>query len=304
MAIVEGCRMPEGRIIKALSGYYYVQDRETQQVWQCRARGVFKKRKINPLVGDEVEYEPGQNEEGTVTVVRPRKNELLRPPVANVDQALLVFSIREPDFSALLLDKFLVHIERANIQAMICISKTDLAPSPLELFPQVAAYERIGYPVFYVSNQNDTGFAEVEEALKHKVTVFAGQSGVGKSSLLNALNPDAELETSEISDRLGRGKHTTRHVELIPLPKGGYVADTPGFSQLDFDPFEPEELSRYFVEFAEPAADCKFRACLHQNEPQCAVKAAVEAGEIDRHRYEHYLQFLSLIQDAKQKRGY
>lgn len=296
--------MPKGRIIKALSGYYYVKDNKTDHVWQCRARGVFKKRKISPLVGDEVEYECGQNGEGTVTEVLPRKNELLRPSVANIDQALLVFSIHQPDFHSLLLDKFLTHIERANIKPLICITKVDLVSSPLVTFPELTVYERIGYPLYFVSNKTKTGLFEVGEALKNRVTVFAGQSGVGKSSLLNALNPTLDLETGTVSERLGRGKHTTRHVELIPLPQGGYVADTPGFSQLDFDQIEPEELAHFFVEFDTFAARCKFRACLHVNEPKCAVKAGVESGDIAEHRYAHYLQFLTLIQNEKKKRGY
>ncbi|WP_202079900.1 ribosome small subunit-dependent GTPase A [Caldalkalibacillus salinus] len=296
--------MPKGQIIKALSGYYYVQEDETKRVWQCRARGVFKKRKISPLVGDYVQFDPGQNEEGTVTEVHARKNELNRPPVANVDQALLVFSVNEPAFSAILLDKFLVHIEQARITPVICLTKVDLADHPEHQYPEIKAYQDLGYPFFMTSATTQNGIEHLTEYLSGKTTVFAGQSGVGKSSLLNAIDPQLELETREISNRLGRGKHTTRHVELIPLPKGGFVADTPGFSQLDFTGIEPETLTEYFIDFEPYRPQCKFRECLHQKEPKCAVKQAVEDGHIAQHRYQHYIQFLEKIQDEKYRRGF
>lgn len=296
--------MPEGQIIKALSGYYYVQENTTQKIWQCRARGVFKNKGITPLVGDYVVFEPSLNDEGTVTEIGSRKNELIRPPIANVDQALLVFSVDEPEFSPLLLDKFLVHIEKANISPIICLTKLDLTAEELNKDPEIIVYEQIGYPLFFTSSLTRDGLPIVEEILKNKVTVFAGQSGVGKSSLLNAMNPDLNIATAEISNRLGRGKHTTRHVELLELPKGGLVADTPGFSQLDFSDIEPEELGGYFIEFNNFSPSCKFRGCLHQNEPKCKVKEAVQNKEIAEHRYTHYLQFLEEIQNDKQRKRY
>lgn len=294
--------MPEGQIVKALSGFYYVQEVHTNQVWACRGRGVFKNRGITPLVGDYVTFQPSTHGQGTVTDIKNRRNELIRPPIANVDQALLVFSVDEPEFSSILLDKFLVHIEKANITPVICLTKLDLSVTPIEEYPEIEVYQHLGYPMFMTSSVSKQGLAEIEKFLIGKITVFAGQSGVGKSTLLNAIDPTLEIKTAEISNRLGRGRHTTRHVELIHLPMGGWVADTPGFSQLDFVDLEPEELGHLFVEFRRPAEDCKFRECVHQNEPKCAIKKAVECGEIASHRYKHYLQFLEAVQSEKRKR--
>lgn len=294
--------MPEGQIVKALSGFYYVQEVHNNQVWACRGRGVFKNRGITPLVGDYVTFQPSTHGQGTVTDIKNRRNELIRPPIANVDQALLVFSVDEPEFSSILLDKFLVHIEKANITPVICLTKLDLSVTPIEEYPEIEVYQHLGYPMFMTSSVSKQGLAEIEKFLIGKITVLAGQSGVGKSTLLNAIDPTLEIKTAEISNRLGRGRHTTRHVELIPLPMGGWVADTPGFSQLDFVDLEPEELSHLFVEFRRPAEDCKFRECVHQNEPKCAIKKAVECGEIASHRYKHYLQFLEAVQSEKRKR--
>lgn len=296
--------MAEGQIVKALSGYYYVQDKETNKIWQCRARGVFKNRNITPLVGDYVVYESSTDSEGTVIEVLERKNELIRPPIANVDQVLLVFSVEEPAFNALLLDKFLVHIEAAGIQPIICLSKADLLDSVEEKYPEIRVYSQIGYTVLNTSTLFKTGLEELKQILMSRTTVLAGQSGVGKSSLLNALHPSLNLETQAISSRLGRGRHTTRHVELIPLPFGGVVADTPGFSQLDFLHIEPEELGRLFIEFKFYESDCKFRGCLHLNEPDCAVKQAVQESKLAPHRYQHYLQFLTEIREEQQRKRY
>lgn len=296
--------MPKGQIVKALSGYYYVQESDSKKRWQCRARGVFKNKNITPMVGDYVRFETSANNEGTVMEIFERKNQLLRPPIANVDQVLLVFSIDEPEFSTLLLDKFLVHIEAARIKPIICLSKLDLSESPLEEYPEIQVYSEIGYILLMTSSLNLQGLSEIRANLMGKTTVLAGQSGVGKSSLLNALDPTLQLETREISNRLGRGKHTTRHVELIELPFGGRVADTPGFSQLDFSRIEPEELGLYFIEFPAHAHACKFRGCLHDNEPSCAVKQAVQAGQIAQHRYDHYLLFLAEIKQLQQRKRF
>ncbi|WNS79766.1 ribosome small subunit-dependent GTPase A [Domibacillus sp. DTU_2020_1001157_1_SI_ALB_TIR_016] len=288
--------MPEGKIIKALSGFYYVLDGE--DIIQCRGRGVFRKRNITPLVGDYVEYEAENEKEGYVLSVKERKNDLVRPPVANIDQAVLVFSVMEPAFSTVLLDRFLVLIESKNIEPVICLTKMDLAEDQKMLDQYVADYRRIGYTVVETSSETMDGLHLLEGHLTEKTSVFAGQSGVGKSSLLNAIRPDLALKTDEISSSLGRGKHTTRHVELIPAA-GGLVADTPGFSSLDFEGIELDELSACFPEMADRSSDCKFRGCLHLNEPKCAVKEAVAEGEIPNYRYEHYLQFIEEIKERK-----
>ncbi|WP_050181493.1 ribosome small subunit-dependent GTPase A [Domibacillus robiginosus] len=288
--------MPEGKIIKALSGFYYVLDGEN--TIQCRGRGVFRKRNITPLVGDYVEYEAENEKEGYVLSVEERKNDLVRPPVANIDQAVLVFSVMEPAFSTMLLDRFLVLIESKNIEPIICLTKMDLVEDRNALDQYVADYRKIGYTVVETSSETMDGLQALEEHLTGKTSVFAGQSGVGKSSLLNAIRPDLALKTDEISSSLGRGKHTTRHVELIPAA-GGLVADTPGFSSLDFEEIELDELAACFPEMADRSSDCKFRGCLHLNEPKCAVKEAVDTQHIPNYRYEHYLQFIEEIKERK-----
>ncbi|AMA72614.1 ribosome small subunit-dependent GTPase A [Aneurinibacillus thermoaerophilus] len=288
--------MPQGRIVKVLAGYYYVQDGD--QCWRCRARGVFRKKGITPLVGDEVVYE-ANGTEGTVTEVLPRTSELIRPPIANIDQAILVFSLVEPDFNPQLLDKFLVHTEAAGVDAVICLTKADLVPNISEIERVWAYCEAIGYPVAVTSSKSKSGIEEIRARLRGHLSVFAGQSGVGKSSLLNALFNELNLETAPISQKLGRGRHTTRHVELIRLPEGGWVADTPGFSSLDFQAIAAGELGLYFKEMRSRLGECKFRGCLHVNEPNCAVRAAVEAGEIQPARYQHYVEFLQEIKDRK-----
>ncbi|WLD95381.1 ribosome small subunit-dependent GTPase A [Alkalihalobacillus sp. AL-G] len=290
--------MPKGTIIKALSGYYYVLNEDG--IFQCRGRGNFRKRKLTPLVGDEVEFQAENRTDGYVLSILERKNELVRPPIANVDQALLIFSVLRPTFSSLLLDRFLIHVEANDILPIICVSKLDLVDSYEELKDTLDAYRQIGYQVIETSSIDETGLEDIRDLFENKVTVIAGQSGVGKSTLLNALNPELKIDTDEISDHLGRGKHTTRHVELISFGEG-FVADTPGFSSLDFINIESEELTLYFPEMRELLPTCKFRGCTHTSEPKCAVKAALEAGEIARFRYEHYQQFLQEIKDQKRR---
>lgn len=288
--------MQEGRIIKALSGFYYVQTESG--VHQCRGRGVFRIRNISPLVGDYVKFEIDTPDEGYILEVEDRTNELVRPPIANIDQAIIVSAAIEPAFSSLLLDQFLVLIESKDIEPIIFITKTDLASpetiTELENYQNV--YEKIGYTVKLVSTKKP--LEHILPYLKDKVSVIAGQSGVGKTSLLNALSPGLLLKTDEISKSLGRGKHTTRHVELIEVAEG-LIADTPGFSTLDFSEIEVADLSSYFPEMVDRQHDCKFRGCLHHKEPKCAVKAAVENEEIATFRYEHYLRFLQEIQSRK-----
>lgn len=290
--------MAKGRIVKAISGFYYVENEDG--IFQCRGRGNFRKRKINPLVGDWVTFEAENRTDGYVLAVDDRKNELVRPPIANIEQAVLVFSVKEPDFSTHLLDKFLVHTEAIGSEAVICLTKKDLGPEA-DISERMEIYEKAGYRVLYTSMEDKASVETLLPILNNKISVFAGQSGVGKSTLLNVLNPDLKLETNAISKSLGRGKHTTRHVELIKLDGGGYVADTPGFSSLDFRGIEAETLSHSYPEMAALINDCKFRGCLHINEPKCAVKEAVDQGEIAHFRYDSYKQFLEEIQSIKRR---
>ncbi|QVL92086.1 ribosome small subunit-dependent GTPase A [Bacillus velezensis] len=293
--------MPEGKIIKALSGFYYVLDESQDKIIQCRGRGIFRKNKITPLVGDYAVYQAENDKEGYLLEIKERTNELIRPPISNVDQAVLVFSAVQPAFSTSLLDRFLVLVEANGIHPIICITKMDLAAdgeSKEAILSYVKDYQAIGYNVYVTSSKENSGLTGIVKHFEDKTTVFAGQSGVGKSSLLNAISPELELKTNEISAHLGRGKHTTRHVELIHT-SGGLVADTPGFSSLEFTGIEEEELGSTFPEIREISASCKFRGCLHLKEPKCAVKQAVEEGEIQPYRYEHYKEFMQEIKERK-----
>ncbi len=290
--------MPKGQIRKALSGFYYVQDGE--KFIQCRGRGVFRNRGINPLVGDFVDYEVEGSSDGTITIVHERKNALIRPPIANIDQALLVFSLTEPDFNPLLLDRFLVVLESFNVEPIICLTKTDLLSEAelAEIQPFINDYRAIGYQIIETYKDDVDLVDNITPILTGKISVLAGQSGVGKSTLLNTVLPSLNLKTGVISEALGRGKHTTRHVELVDVC-GGLLADTPGFSSFDFDEIEKEELSNCFPEFREVSERCKFRGCIHIKEPKCAVIAAVDSGEIKQYRYKHYVKFLEEITDRK-----
>ncbi|MEH6938211.1 ribosome small subunit-dependent GTPase A [Bacillus sp. JJ664] len=290
--------MPEGKIIKALSGFYYVETDDT--IVECRGRGNFRNKKITPLVGDEAVYSIEKSGEGYLLEIKDRKNELVRPPIANVDQAILVFSAVEPNFSPNLLDRFLVLIEFNEIKPLIVITKIDLCNETQlqSVLEYVDYYRQIGYEVCLTSSKTEEGLEKVLPHLADKISVFAGQSGVGKSTLLNAINPELDLKTGIISTHLGRGKHTTRHVELIKIGEG-LVADTPGFSSLEFIDIEAEDLSFCFIEMREKSQDCKFRGCTHLKEPKCAVKEAVENGEITTDRYNHYVSFIEEIRDRK-----
>lgn len=290
--------MAEGRIIKALSGFYYVES--DRKVYACKGRGVFRNQNISPLVGDFVIFDKTNDEEGYIIEIAPRKNELKRPPIANIDQAVIVSSVVQPAFSSLLLDRFLVIVEAKNIKPMIVITKKDLATTKEidEMNEIKKHYEKIGYPVMFLSLESTEGLEPIKAFFTDNITVLMGQSGVGKSTLLNSINPTFMIKTGEISMSLGRGKHTTRHVELLEI-NGGYVADTPGFSALDFTGIEAEDLSTYFIEMKERKEACKFRRCLHDKEPNCAIKLAVDNGEIEAFRYEHYLQFLQEIMSRK-----
>lgn len=286
--------MPKGQIIKALAGFYYVDT--GNQVVSCKARGKFRKKGQKPLVGDFCTFQEERDGTGYILSLESRRNQLERPPICNIDQALLVFSIAEPDFDQMLLDQFLAMIEYEKIKPIIIITKIDLNTSLIPVIQE--KYD--AYDLYFVSSKENKGIEEIKPVLKDRVTVVTGQSGVGKSSLLNALNIHLNIQTNEISQALGRGKHTTRHVELIPM-YGGYIADTPGFSSLELK-MDPVELAVTYHDFRELSRNCKFRGCLHDSEPHCAVKEAVESGKIDRTRYEDYLQLLKQVKERKNKR--
>ena len=284
----------KGQIRKAISGFYYVHaDGET---YQTRGRGNFRNRKITPLVGDQVLFESENKTDGYLLEVMPRKNQLVRPPVANVDLGVVVTSLVEPNFSYNLLDRFLVTLEYESIEPVIFLTKTDLASNEQQIDEIKQTYETIGYPVIVPKYPGDT--AELIRYFPERLTVFMGQSVAGNSTLLNQISPDLNLETGEISDSLGRGRHTTRHVELLPL-YDGLVADTPGFSSIDFLTIETTELPKQFPEFVSASNHCRFRECMHAKEPGCEVKRQVETGEIAQTRYENYLQFLQEVENRK-----
>ena len=291
--------MIEGRIIKGIGGFYYI---ETEKgLYECRARGIFRKNKITPLVGDFVKISvvDEDNKKGVVEEIQERKTELVRPPIANVNKALIVFAVKNPTPHLSLLDRFIVLAERENLEIVIILTKIDLDDD--NTFEKIKnIYEPCGYKVIGVSNLENKNIDKVKEELKDN-TVFAGPSGVGKSSLLNQIDSNFQLKTGDVSDKIKRGKHTTRHAELFELKFGGMVADTPGFSSLTLDDIEDIDLKDYFIEF-EDYDDCKFGSrCIHQNEPNCAVKEAVENGEIPKERYESYIQLLNEIRQGKRR---
>ncbi|SFJ96595.1 ribosome biogenesis GTPase [Marinilactibacillus piezotolerans] len=295
--------MQKGQITKALSGFYYVTD-DSNMIYQTRARGVFRKQKITPLVGDYVEFESGSKEEGVIQNLLERKNELVRPQVANVDIGIIIMSAADPKFSNQLLDRFLVMLESKHIKPVIFITKMDLLSTDesMEIKKYQKDYNAIGYQMILIEKTDKDKKEQLEtlfsEQFKNNLIVFMGQSGAGKSTLLNVLKPELELKTGETSQSLGRGKHTTRHVELVPL-LDSLIADTPGFSLLAFDEIEQESLSEYFLEMWSLRSDCRFSGCLHLNEPGCAVKKAVLEGEIPEYRYNNYQLFLEEIKKRK-----
>lgn len=274
----------KGRIIKIVSNDYTVQT-EDGALFVCKSRGKFRNMNIKPVVGDYVLFD---SKSCYIIEIYKRSNELVRPPVSNVDQAVIITSVKEPDFSSHLLDKLLAIIEFHRIQPIICFTKLDLLKEEekSEIEKIMEYYKKIGYPVY----QNDKVF-EFQKIFSHKITVFTGQSGAGKSTLLNTLDSSLHLKTGEISYALGRGKHTTRHVELIPL-LDGYVADTPGFSSLDFYDMQPGDIRDSFIEFNQYREFCKYKDCMHDKEDDCRVKELVKKGVILTSRYENYLKFI------------
>ena len=290
----------QGRIVKGIAGFYYVDTEDG--IFECRAKGIFRNQKVKPLVGDLVELEvlSQEEKEGSVISILPRKSELIRPAVANVDQALVIFALVSPKPNFNLLDRFLVLMEKQGIPALICMNKTDLASD--EMIAEVRKrYRNSGYPLLFVSAAQKEGIEAIREYLRGKTTTVAGPSGVGKSSLINLLQDGVQMQTGAVSEKIERGRHTTRHTELMWVEEDTYILDTPGFSSIELFGIEKEELGGYFPEIAAHAGNCRFRGCAHLAEPDCAVKEAVDNGEISKGRYENYQL---LYEDLKKKTGY
>lgn len=291
--------MKQGKIVKGIAGFYYVYVAGSG-LYECKAKGAFRKKKIKPLVGDDVQIDIISEEEktGNVEEICPRKNALVRPAVANVDQAMVIFAATSPKPNLNLLDRFLYMMEQQSVPAVICFNKCDLA-SEEELLVLRENYQASGYPLLFISAAQEEGTVSVREQLSGKTTTVAGPSGVGKSTLINLLSPDIRMETGAISEKIQRGKHTTRHSELITLDDSTYIFDTPGFSSLSTDFFDLEQISDYLPEFADYAPYCRFTGCSHINEPDCRVKEALEEGKISRSRYENYVQIYNELKDKR-----
>ena len=289
----------QGKIVKGISGFYYVHVVESG-IYECKAKGIFRQQKMKPLVGDDVEIDIISEEKktGNVAAILPRKNALIRTAVANVDQALLIFAAASPNPNFNLLDRFLVMMGRQDVPVILCFNKCDLITE--EQQQEIASiYEASGCKILFVSAKKELGLKELQEILEGKTTTVAGPSGVGKSSLINLLAPEACMETGEISKKIERGRHTTRHAELIQLKGDGYIMDTPGFSSLYLPEMEKEELQDCYPEFAAFEPYCRFQGCSHISEPDCGVKEALSEGKIHPVRYENYCQLYGELKDRK-----
>lgn len=291
----------QGKIIKGIAGFYYIYA-EDGNVYECKAKGIFRKDNFKPLVGDNVEITVlnEAEKEGSVTSILPRRNSLIRPAVANVDQAFLIFAMENPKPNFLLLDRFLIMMELQEIPVVICFNKKDVGEKD-EMEKLYEIYTGCGYRVVLSSTYEGEGMDEIREILKGKTTVVAGPSGVGKSSITNCMQGEVQMKTGEISKKLKRGKHTTRHSQVIPVEKNTFLVDTPGFSSLYLTDMKEEELRDYFPEFAMYEPQCRFQGCMHIHEPGCAVKEALSEGKISQQRYDNYL---ALYEELKEKRRY
>ncbi len=324
----------KGKIYKGIGGFYYVHTGEGD--YECRAKGIFRNRNEKPLVGDDAEIEPVQDSEkereGSVIRILPRKNQLIRPEVANIDQAVVVFALKHPDPNLSLLDRFLIHMEQRDIPVVIFFNKVDLIDVPESDFPEESQetsvpkwkkkkdkalsipeihaehpelipeiYRNAGYKVLEISTKSGDCYERIIEVLRGKTTVLSGPSGVGKSSITNLIHPDANMETGELSRKIERGKNTTRHTEFFYIDNDTYVLDTPGFTSLYVNDIDPERLMYYFPEFESHRQNCRFKTCIHIGEKDCAVKDAVQKGEISRERYDSYVL---LYNELKSQRRY
>ena len=282
----------KGKIYKGIGGFYYVKDSDGSVI-ECKARGKFRKEHIVPMIGDDVEIEV-KNGKGSITDIYPRKNRLIRPAVANIDLVVVVAAAKSPEPNTALIDKMLVNAEINGIDALVCINKSDLA----ECDRLIEIYSRAGYKTLCVSAQSGEGIQELLGCIKGRTAAFAGVSGVGKSSLLTLIT-GSELETGAVSEKISRGRHTTRHVELFEMSCGGYVLDTPGFSSIETEDITASELWECFPEMREAAGKCRFRGCVHIGEPDCAVKKMLADGSIAKTRYESYKDLYELLKEKK-----
>lgn len=291
-----------GKIIKGIAGFYYVHDGHSR-IYECKAKGIFRNRKIKPLVGDNVEFDVLDEETSTGNIVDilPRSSELIRPAVANVDQCVIVFAYRDPEPNLNLLDRFLISMEKNQIPVCICFNKQDLVDPEAAYQTMERYFVGTDYPILGISTYSGEGIDLVREKLMGKTTVLAGPSGVGKSSLINYLLPEASMETGAVSEKIRRGRHTTRHSELFWLDTDTFIFDTPGFSTIYLDDIEADELRFYFPEINLHEGKCRFQGCIHDREPDCRVKQALNDGEISAERYEHYISF---VHECKNRRKY
>ena len=291
----------QGRIIRGIAGFYYVHVPE-MGIYECKAKGIFRKNKLKPLVGDLVKLSilDEENKKGNIDEVLDRENELIRPAVANIDQALVIFAIKKPEPNLNLLDRFLIMMEQKQIPCVLVFNKSDLA-SEEEKQTLREIYGNSGCEILFISAKQDDGIEEIRKVLKGKTSTVAGPSGVGKSSLINKLQSDINMETGSISEKIERGKHTTRHTEFIPIGDDTFIMDTPGFSSLAVFDMEKEELEQYYPEFDEYRDNCRFNGCSHTHEPGCGVKEAIEAGDISKERYENYKL---IYEELKNKKKY
>ncbi len=296
----------QGKIIKGVGGFYYIHLPDNR-IFECKAKGVFRNQNIKPAVGDNVLIDiiDEQTLTGNIIDILPRENSLIRPAVSNVDQAVIIFALSDPKPNFNLLDRFLIMMDRQDVKTIICLNKADLVDYE-EADKLKNIYEACGYDVIITSTYSRDkitawidGIDSLQALIKGKTTVFAGPSGVGKSSLLNSINPNAKAQTGSISEKIKRGKHTTRHSELIWVDEDTYIMDTPGFSSLFVDEMECHELKEYYNEFREHEADCKFIGCVHINEPICGVKSALDKGIISNLRYENYKQLYDELKNKK-----